>query len=234
MDQEFNSHANDNGLCRPLRGLGILGGRDPRPTLATLAHPGLLHIAASRLVDRESQIELMIATTFFIWRLRVHSGIYLGSSTGKEGRTMKITTVSMLSIASIGLLFSACGNSTTNTANKSNTGIVANSNQPAVSSPTPAGKSDGEKIQGELQAGQTESVILYVGKETGDYAAYCFTNDSEAGRAILAACKDRAQCEVIGKFDYESRCKVPGLEADLSASGKILKVESVKSLGSKM
>jgi hypothetical protein len=154
---------------------------------------------------------------------------------------MKITSISMLSIASLALFFSACSNaanktannSTANIANNSNPAVVANSNQPALNNPTPAGKSEGEKIQGELQAGQTESVILYVGKETGDYAAYCFTNDSEAGRAILAACKDRAQCEVIGKIDYESRCKVPGLEADLSASGKILKVESVKSLGGK-
>ena len=156
---------------------------------------------------------------------------------------MKLTTVSMLGIASLGLLFSACGNtanttannSTTNTANKS--AVVANANQPAnqpaVNNPTPAGKSEGDKIQGELQTGKTESVILYFGQESGDYAAYCFTNDSEAGRAIFAACKDRAQCEVIGKIDYESGCKAPGLEADLSASGRILKVESVKYLGSK-
>lgn len=76
-------------------------------------------------------------------------------------------------------------------------------------------------------------MILYFGKESGDYAGYCFTNDSEAGRAILAACKNKEQCEVTGKVDYEGGCKVPGLEADLSASGKILKVESAKSLGGK-
>jgi hypothetical protein len=156
---------------------------------------------------------------------------------------MKITTLSVLSIASLTLL-SACANaantnnSTTNTANKSNTAVVANSNQPTgnpVSNTpsTPALKSEGDKIQGELQTGKTESVILYFGQESGDYAGYCFTNDSEAGRAILAACKDRAQCEVIGKVDHEGGCKVPGLEADLSASGKILKVESAKSLGTK-
>ena len=160
---------------------------------------------------------------------------------------MKITTFSMLSIASFALLFSACGNaadttannSTTNTANKSNTAVVANAQQPAVNNtatvsntaPNAAGKSEGDKIQGELQVGRSESVILSVGKESGDYAGYCFTNDSEAGRAILAACKDRAQCEVTGKVDYEGGCKVPGLEADLSASGKIMKVESAKSLG---
>lgn len=93
--------------------------------------------------------------------------------------------------------------------------------------------SEGETIQGELQMGKTDSVILYVGMETGDYAAYCFKNDSESGRAILAACKNGEQCEVAGETDGASSCKVPGLEADLSASGKITKVVSVKSLGRK-
>ena len=90
-----------------------------------------------------------------------------------------------------------------------------------------------ENIRGELQVGKTESVILYLGEESGDYAAYCFANDSEAGRAIMAACQNGEQCEFSGTVDYESGCKVPGLEADLSASGKVLKVESVKSLGRK-
>lgn len=83
---------------------------------------------------------------------------------------------------------------------------------------------------GTLQVGKTESVILYFGEESGDYAGYCFTNNSAAGKKILAVCKNGEQCEVSGKFDYESACKVPGLEADLSASGKILSVTSVKSL----
>lgn len=159
---------------------------------------------------------------------------------------MKIKTVSTLAIASLALLFSACANSsntttntsTTNSTSKSNTSVVNNSNQTAANktantsntSTTPAGDSEAEKIQGELQAGKTESVILYVGKESGDYAGYCFTNDSEAGRTILAACKNGDQCEVTATVD-EGQCKVPGLEADLSASGKIMKVTSVKSLG---
>lgn len=88
---------------------------------------------------------------------------------------------------------------------------------------------EGDSIQGELQTGKTESVLLYVGEETGDYAAYCFKNDSEAGRAILAACKNGEQCEVVGETDYESPCKVPGLEATLSSSGRITKVTSAKS-----
>jgi hypothetical protein len=162
-------------------------------------------------------------------------------------KILKTTTFSTTGIVSLALLFSACSNagntttnnSTANVANQSNTAVVANSNQmratstPPVSNtaPSPAAKPEGDNVQGELQVGKSESVILYVGKETGDYAGYCFANDSEGGRAILAACKDRQQCEVIGKVDYESRCKVPGLEADLSSSGRIVKVESVKSVG---
>jgi hypothetical protein len=163
-------------------------------------------------------------------------------------KILKIKTFSTLSIVSIALLFSACdkaGNSTANSstanaASQANTATVVNSNQtrlnstPPVSNTAPsptASKAEGDRIQGELQVGKSESVILYVGKETGDYAGYCFTNDSEGGRAILAACKDKEQCEVVGTVDYDSGCKVPGLEADLSASGKIVKVASVKSVG---
>jgi len=88
-------------------------------------------------------------------------------------------------------------------------------------------------ISGTLQVGKTESVILYFGEESGDYAGYCFTNNSEAGKKILAACKDGEQCEFVGEIDGESPCKVPGLEADLSSSGKIMSVSSVKSLAVK-
>lgn len=175
---------------------------------------------------------------------------------------MKITTVSTLGIALLALLFSACGNAVNTTANnsavnnavKSNTAVIVNSNQTTVantantmtspvssanagktaSAPPPPGGTFGRpKIEGALQFGKTESVILYVGKETGDYAAYCFSNDSEAGRAITAACKDGEQCEFVGEVDSDSACKVPGLEADLSASSRISKIESVKTLGRK-
>lgn len=167
-------------------------------------------------------------------------------------KTMKLTTVSTLGVASLALILTACAsagntnnsttttNTTTTTANKSNTAVVVNSNQTAVNntapvsntSPTPAGQSEASEVQGELQTGKTESVILYVGMESGDYAGYCFTNDSEAGRAILAACKNGEQCAVTGTVE-PGGCKVPGLEADLSDSGKIMKVVSAKSLGPK-
>ena len=156
----------------------------------------------------------------------------------------------MASVATLAFTISSCDNKAgSNTAaNNKNTAVVVNSNQTAVNSPTPAsntktandnktptpaapsGDSESENVSGELQTGKTESVILYVGEETGDYAAYCFMNDSDAGRAILAACKDKENCEVKATLG-EGGCKVPGLEADLSASFKIEKVSSAKSLG---
>ncbi|HEY0377712.1 MAG TPA: hypothetical protein VGC87_12375 [Pyrinomonadaceae bacterium] len=166
-------------------------------------------------------------------------------------RATKITTFSTLGIASLVLLVSACGKASNTTANMTtNTSTVnttSKSNTAAVASPTPtaasntanvsnkaqepAGQSEAEDVDGELQVGKTQSVILYVGMESGDYAGYCFTNDSEAGRAILAACKDKEQCQVKGTVDHEAGCEVPGLEATLSDKGKITKVESAKSLG---
>lgn len=162
---------------------------------------------------------------------------------------MKLTKF-LLSTAGIALLaftFSACpasvsNNAAANNANKANTAVVTsnkvtvNNTAPVsntVKTPTvnntPADKSDAEKIDGQLQTGKTESLILYVGKESGDYAAYCFPNDSEMGRKILAECKDGDQCEVTAEV-AEGKCTVPGLEANLSASGRFVNVLSVKKL----
>jgi hypothetical protein len=88
---------------------------------------------------------------------------------------------------------------------------------------------ESESYAGELQVGKTDSVILYVGMETGDYAAFCFKNDSAVGRAILAVCKNGEQCQFTGEVTG-GECKVPGLEADLSASSKIVSIKSVKKL----
>jgi hypothetical protein len=175
---------------------------------------------------------------------------------------MKLTRIllSTFGIAALAFAVSSCdkaasNNTTANNANK-NTAVVVNTNQTTKNDPTPASNtktandskpaantaktsnaakpadSESEPVSGELQTGKTESVILYVGEETGDYAAYCFTNDSEAGRAILAACKNKEQCEVMATFSEEGgNCKVPGLEASLSASFRIAKVVSAKSLG---
>ncbi|MBC7912348.1 MAG: hypothetical protein H7Y30_17710 [Pyrinomonadaceae bacterium] len=91
---------------------------------------------------------------------------------------------------------------------------------------------ESETYAGELQVGKTQSVILYFGAESGDYAAFCFKNNSAVGRAILAACKDKQQCQFTGEVTG-GECKVPGLEADLSASSKIVSIKSVKSLAAK-
>lgn len=153
--------------------------------------------------------------------------------------------VSAVSFASI---FTACGgaaNTNVNNANsnanatKANTATPAPSATPAptaanntnAAAPKAKAKGDEGEVEGELQVGKTESVILYFGEESGDYAGYCFANDSDAGKAILAACKDRQQCKVTGTIDGSAPCKVPGLEADLSDSGRITAVKSAKSLG---
>lgn len=156
----------------------------------------------------------------------------------RKMKIIKTTALSKLSLVSLMFLFSACGGAEITTA-VNQTASKAAAESPTASptanhtSPTQAGGDKVENIRGELQVGKTESVILYLGAESGDYAAYCLTNGSEAGRAIMAACKDGEQCEFSGTVDYERGCKVPGLEAELSASGKVLKVESVKSLGRK-
>ena len=165
---------------------------------------------------------------------------------------MKLTKIllSTLSAALLALTFSCSSAQNVNLSvnvNKSNTATITNSNQTAVNKSTPASTAtppvnktsasptaeksgDTQKISGELQNGKTESLILYVGMETGDYAAYCFDNDSDAGRAISAACKQGDRCEVNGEV-APGKCTVPGLEASLSDSGRIVKVTSVKSLG---
>jgi hypothetical protein len=94
----------------------------------------------------------------------------------------------------------------------------------------PEGASGSDTVSGTLQVGKQRSVILYFGEESGDYAGYCFENKSEAGTRILAAVKNGEKCELVGTIDNEAKCKVPGLEADLSASGKIVSVQSVKVL----
>jgi len=155
------------------------------------------------------------------------------------------------SAALLAWLLTACGGGTNTNVNvtASNSNAVKTNVIPAAPSATPAtpaasntntaatpakpAKGDASEVDGELQVGKTESVILYVGMESGDYAAYCFANDSDAGKAIMAACKDHDQCKVDGTVDHESACKVPGLEADLSDSGRITAVKSAKSLGKK-
>lgn len=83
---------------------------------------------------------------------------------------------------------------------------------------------------GNLNVGKKDSAIMYVGGETGDVAAYCFANESEVAKQILAVCKNGDDCEVIGNVDYDFQCKVEGVENTLSSSGKITSVISVVKL----
>ncbi len=92
---------------------------------------------------------------------------------------------------------------------------------------TEAESAEAEAISGTLKIGDNESVILYHGEESGDYAAWCFDNDSDVGRRILELVTDGQDVEISGTIDHGADCFVPGLEADLSASGRILKVETV-------
>lgn len=163
--------------------------------------------------------------------------------------------LSTLSAAALALSFSACSGSfniSPTTGNNGNTTVTVTNTTPAnkAASTTPAATAtpapianktvaakntptaDSQTITGELQKGSSESLILYVGAETGDYAAYCFDNNSDDGRQILEACGDKAQCEVTAEVT-DGSCKVPGLEADLSSSGRLAKVSSAKSLGKK-
>lgn len=173
---------------------------------------------------------------------------------------MKITKnlAAIIGLAIFAFAFSSCGGSANNNsvavnANKSNSANVINSSQSnandsapvsnnksdvvnkssdnkASAETSPMDDSEMEKIRGQLHLGKSESYIFYVGRESGDFAAFCFANDSDAGRAILSACKNGDQCEFTGTVG-EGACQVPNLEADLSASGRITKVVSAKSLG---
>ncbi|MBC7798958.1 MAG: hypothetical protein H7Z37_18970 [Pyrinomonadaceae bacterium] len=102
--------------------------------------------------------------------------------------------------------------------------------QTAQSETVESSEAETVNYKGELQVGKTDSVILYLGEESGDYAAFCFANKSTVGRKVLAACKNRGQCEFTGEVDFGSSCKVKGLQASLSASAKIVKINSVKTV----
>ncbi len=161
---------------------------------------------------------------------------------------MKTKRLMILSMVSLASLLTACGGGSNTNGNVSTNTNASTPNTAATTSPSVAppanntnsakantnakkpdtAKGNADDIDGQLKVGKTESVILYVGKETGDYAAYCFANDSDAGKAIMAACKDKQQCKVTGKVDYSASCKVPGLEADLSSAGRITSVKTAK------
>ena len=79
--------------------------------------------------------------------------------------------------------------------------------------------------KGQLQVGKGESTIVYLGKDTGDLAAFCFTNKSSIGRAILSKCKNKEQCKFSGRVDWSKPCNI---SESFSARAKIISLKSVR------
>lgn len=81
--------------------------------------------------------------------------------------------------------------------------------------------------EGQFKVGKRESTIVYLGEETGDLAAFCFTNKSSIGRAILSRCKNKGRCKFSGRVDWNSSCSIRG---GFSARAKIIALKSVRKL----
>lgn len=79
---------------------------------------------------------------------------------------------------------------------------------------------------GQIKIAQPVSMFNYVGAESGDFAPMRFRNDSEAGKKILAACRNDDLCEFTGIVEWLDETPPP----DASAIGQIIRVESVKRL----
>jgi hypothetical protein len=77
---------------------------------------------------------------------------------------------------------------------------------------------------GQIKLGKPVSMFNYVGAESGDFAPMRFTNDSAAGKQILAACGDDDSCEFTGVVEWLDETP----PQDASAIGKIVRVDSVK------
>ncbi len=97
-----------------------------------------------------------------------------------------------------------------------------------------------ETWQGKLIVGKQDSAIIYYGSESGDRAAFCFTNKSAVGRAVLSKCRNGKQCKFSGKvlgegsscntaYRFMSRFKLGGF----SYTGKIVSLKSVRRINKK-
>ena|SRR6266849_5450587 len=63
-------------------GLGIPKGRDPRDMLAALAHPGLLSVVATRLVDADIRIEFKLGEQHEIRGLTTAASVWMTAAIG--------------------------------------------------------------------------------------------------------------------------------------------------------
>ncbi|HYR29465.1 MAG TPA: hypothetical protein VEU30_13425 [Thermoanaerobaculia bacterium] len=79
---------------------------------------------------------------------------------------------------------------------------------------------------GQLRVSDPVSVLNYVGAESGDFVPFRFRNDSEAGKKILAACREDDTCEFTGAVEFLDEAPPDGA----SAVGQIVRVDSVKKL----
>lgn len=79
---------------------------------------------------------------------------------------------------------------------------------------------------GQVKVSYADSTINYVGAESGDWVPMRFGNESEAGRKILAACRNDDLCEFTGAVEFLDEAPPP----DASAVARILRVDSVKRL----
>lgn len=77
---------------------------------------------------------------------------------------------------------------------------------------------------GQIKTGPSESVLNYVGAESGDWVPMRFQNDSEAGKKLLAVCGNDDLCEFTGAVEFLDEAPPP----DASAVGRIVRVDRVK------
>src|SRR5215203_4786850 len=84
--------------------------------------------------------------------------------------------------------------------------------------------------QGKLIIGESESIIMYLGAESGDLAGFCFPNKSTVGRTILAKCKNGQQCKFTGKVNWSTSYNY---KENFSAQARIVSVTSVRRIVSR-
>jgi hypothetical protein len=122
------------------------------------------------------------------------------------------------------------GTTTTNAAPPAATPAVAPmSSETTTDATAPTSTSENQDSgtwTGQIKVAQPVSMFNYVGAESGDFAPMRFRNDSEAGRKILAVCKNDDLCELTGIVEWLDEPPPP----DASAIGQIVRVDRVKRL----
>jgi hypothetical protein len=99
--------------------------------------------------------------------------------------------------------------------------------EPAAQPETPASENEETNTwAGQVKVAEAESTFNYVGAESGDWVPMRFRNDSEAGKKILAACRNDDECEFTGAVEWLDEAPPP----DASAVARIVRVDSVKRL----